>query len=75
MDILQDLVDGYNSSKHRSTSFAPNDVTPANEKKVRENLFPKIKKLKEHTKPVFKVGDSVRITRKKGIFEKGYEMI
>ena len=74
VDILQDLVDGYNSSKHRSTSFAPNDVTPANEKKVRENLFPKIKKLKEHTKPVFKVGDSVRITRKKGIFEKGYEM-
>ena len=74
VDILQDLVDGYNSSKHRSTSFAPNDVTVANERKVRKNLFPKIKKLKEHTKAAFKVGDTVRITRKKGTFEKGYEM-
>ncbi|MCP4458155.1 MAG: chromo domain-containing protein, partial [Cytophagales bacterium] len=30
--------------------------------------------LKKYTKAVFKVGDSVRITRKKGVFEKGYEM-
>ena len=74
VDILQDLIDGYNNTKHRSTSFAPNEVTAANESIVRNKLFPKIKKLKRHTKAVFKVGDSVRITRKKGTFEKGYEM-
>ncbi len=52
----------------------PNDVSPANESLVRRNLFPEVKKLKKYTKAVFKVGDSVRITRKKGVFEKGYEM-
>ena len=74
IDILQNLIDGYNNTKHSSISMAPNNVSTSNENKVREILFPKIKKLKEHTKPVFKVGDSVRITRKKGVFEKGYEM-
>ncbi len=74
VDILQNLIDGYNSSKHRSTLFSPNNVSPANESLVRRNLFPKVKKLKKHTLSVFKVGDSVRITRKKGTFEKGYEM-
>ena len=74
VDVLQDLINGYNQSKHSSISMAPNDVTPANENKVRKILFPKVEKLKEHSKPVFKVGDTVRITRKKGVFEKGYEM-
>ncbi len=74
VDILQNLIDGYNRSKHSSTLFSPINVSPANESLVRRNLFPKVKKLKKHTKAVFKVGDSVRITRKKGTFEKGYEM-
>jgi transposase InsO family protein len=74
VDVLQDLIDGYNNSKHRSTSFAPNDVTSAVENVVRKKLYPKIKKEKEHSKPKFKVGDTVRITRKKGIFEKGFDM-
>ena len=74
VDILQDLIDGYNATKHSSTSFAPNDVNLANEKVVRKKLFPKVKKLREHTKSGLKVGDTVRITRKKTAFEKGYEM-
>ena len=74
IDILQDLIDGYNDTKHSSTLFAPNKVNQANEKKVRDNLFPKINKLRQFTKPAFKVGDTVRITRKKGVFEKKYEI-
>ena len=74
VDILQDLIDGYNNTKHSSTLFAPNEVNQANEKKVRDNLFPKIKKLKQFTTPAFNVGDTVRITRKKGLFEKAYEI-
>ena len=73
VDVLQDLIDGYNKTVHSSTSFAPNDVTPSNENTVRKVLFPKVKKLKQHTRTIFKVGDTVRITRKKGTFEKGYE--
>lgn len=73
VDILQNLVNGYNKSKHRSTKFAPNDVSNENEDEVRKNLFPKIKKYKKYVTPIFKIGDSVRITRKKSIFQKGYE--
>ena len=74
VDILQDLIDGYNNTRHSSTGFAPNDVTPANERIVRQKLFPKVKKLKKHSHAFFKIGDTVRITRKKGTFEKSYEM-
>ena len=75
IDVLQDLVDGYNNTKHRSIQHAPNDVTTANEAKVRKILFPKVKKKKKFTKKYFKVGDSVRITRMKRTFQKGYEQL
>ena len=75
IDVLQDLVDGYNESKHRSIQHAPNDVTAANEALVRKILFPKVKKKKKFTKKHFKVGDSVRITRLKRTFQKGYEQL
>ncbi len=59
VDVLQDLINGYNNSKHRSTSFAPNDVSTTNESIVRKNLFPDIEKLKKHTKAIFKVGEVI----------------
>ena len=73
VDALQNLIDGYNKTEHSSTTFAPNEVNKRNENLVRMILFPKVKKTKAHSKPAFKVGDSVRITRKKSIFQKGYE--
>ena len=71
--ILQHLINGYNKTKHSSTGFAPNNVSASNERVVRKKLFPKIKKDKKYLKAKFNVGDSVRITRKKSIFQKGYE--
>ena len=73
IDNLQSLVDGYNDKKHSSTEFKPNEVDKRNEHLVCRILFPKIVKKKIHTKPVFKVGDTVRIARKKYTFQKGYE--
>ena len=73
VDNLQSLVDGYNDSKHSSTEFKPNEVNKRNEHLVRRILYPKIDKKKIYTKPVFKVGDTVRIARKKSTFQKGYE--
>lgn len=73
VDILQDLIDGYNKTQHKSTKFSPNNVSSKNENEVRKNLYPKIKKDKKHMKHVFSIGDSVRITKKKNIFQKGYE--
>lgn len=73
VDILQHLIDGYNKTYHSSTKFSPNNVTSQNENVVRKNLYPKIEKEKQHTKKIFSIGDSVRITKKKNIFQKGYE--
>ena len=75
VDVLQDLIDGYNNSKHRSIKHTPNEVTYANERRIRKILFPKVKKIKRHTKAYFKVGDTVRVTRVKKTFQKGYEQI
>ena len=71
IDIVQDLVAGYNKTKHRSIGFAPDDVNKSNEKVVRKKLFPE--KNKKLQKRKFKINDTVRITRKKSIFQKGYE--
>ena len=70
-DIIDDLVAGYNDSYHRSIKMKPNEVSAANESQVRDNLFPP----ETVAKPAkLKVGDSVRITRKKSTWQKGYEM-
>ena len=73
VDVLDDLVNGYNNTKHSSTNFAPNDVNEQNENKVRRNLYPYVEKEVKHTLPRFKIGQTVRITKKKSIFQKGYE--
>ena len=71
VDILQNLVDGYNNSKHRSIGMTPNEVNLGNQNIVRKMLYPRVRKrLQRNT---LKINQSVRITRKKGIFQKGYE--
>ena len=73
VDILQDIVRAYNTSYHRSIGMRPVDVTKRNEHIVRRNLYPPIVKEKRHSKIKFKVGDSVRITRKKTTFQRGFD--
>ena len=73
VDILQDLIDGYNNSKHRSLGgVRPVDVKKSNENLIRKILFPKIKKKKQHTKAIYKIGDTVRIAMKRRPFQKAY---
>ena len=72
IDIVQDLVAGYNNSKHRSIGMTPNQVNLGNEIDVRDKLFPPTAQRRQKQK--FRIGDTVRITRKKGVFEKGYQM-
>ena len=73
IDVLQELVNGYNKSKHSFTKFTANDVNDKNEDIVRKNLYPKIEKELKHIIEHFKIGDTVRISTKKSIFQKGYE--
>ena len=70
-DILDRLVKNYNNTVHSSIKMTPVEASKLkNEITVYKNLYPeKEEKIK---KPKFKVGDRVRITKKKGKFEKGY---
>ena len=71
IDVLQDLVDSYNKSKHRSIQKKPMNVTQKNEREVWYTLYGE----DEKEGPVnykFEVGDQVRISKMKHRFEKGY---
>ena len=72
IEILQPLIDKYNSTKHRSIGFTPSDARkPSNYQQVFHNLY--YKKVKENLKaPKYKVGDKVRLAIKKDKFEKAY---
>ena len=72
VDILQPLVDSYNNSHHRVLGRKPVDVNEMNEVNVWLHLYGKVKKPGLRKKTKFKVGDRVRISKAKGLFEKGY---
>jgi hypothetical protein len=70
-DILDKLVKNYNNTVHSSIKMTPVEASKLkNELTVYKNLYPEKEELLK--KPKFKVGNRVRITKKKGKFEKGY---
>ena len=72
IDVLPDLVEDYNNTVHSSTKFTPVEASKKeNELKVWRNLYPDRYKT-SRLNPKFSVGDKVRITKKKKVFEKGY---
>ena len=64
-DVLDDVVNDYNNTKHSTIKMKPTDVA-SNNKRVH---------IDEHNEKDsrFKVGDRVRISRFKNIFAKGYD--
>ena len=69
IDVLLSMVEKYNNTYHRSIKLTPSDAhNPATYQHVHTTLFAKTRK----STPKFHVGDKVRITRKKGTFEKGF---
>jgi len=71
VDVLDELVRQYNNTIHSSIKMTPAQASlKKNENKVWINLYGVSPEGK--IKPRFKVGDRVRITKKKSIFEKGY---
>ena len=63
-DVLDDIVDKYNNTVHRSIKMKPIDVTSDSYAKYNENS--------NNKDPKFKVSDHVRISKYKNIFAKGY---
>ena len=72
IDVLQDLVDSYNKSKHRSIQKKPINVTQENEREVWHTLYGEREEKKKSVKYKFEIGDQVRISKMKRTFEKGY---
>lgn len=71
IDILQDLILEYNTTKHRTIKMKPIDVTAANETKLLRTVYKPLQ-VRSTQKRKFKVGDKVRVSKYKHIFEKGY---
>ena len=72
VDILQKLLDEYNNRTHSAIKMSPHDASKfENHDEVFKALISKVKGSKK--KPVFKVGDRVRLYAKKGLFDKGYK--
>ena len=64
IDKLDDIVDEYNNTYHRTIKMKPVDV--------KDNTYIDFEKEVNDKDPKFKVGDNVRISKYKNIFAKGY---
>lgn len=73
IDKLQDFVDSYNNSYHRSVKMTPNQACVADRDTVFRNLYGDGDVFKEgKKKPKLKTGDTVRIAYDRGVFDKGF---
>jgi hypothetical protein len=72
IDILPSFVKKYNHNVHSTIGMSPIDATKQeNQPEVFERLHKHIETKKKE--PKFKIGDKVRISRQKGVFEKGFD--
>ena len=69
IDVLDNFIDNYNRSYHRSIKMAPVDVSLENRREVFTNLYPNNG---DKIRPRLKIGDRVRLLENKTIFTKGY---
>lgn len=72
LGVLQDLVKSYNHSYHNSIKMKPAEVTLENTPQVFQNLYGSTTVCKCKCK--FEVGDMVRISEVRGVFDKRYKM-
>ena len=72
INVLSDLVKEYNNTRHSSIKMTPTKASKKeNELTVWRNLYPEHLEIYD-IKPKFSVGNKVRISKKKALFEKGY---
>ena len=71
VDVLDELTENYNGTKHGSTLMKQADVNSSNKDVVWVTLYGSA--LGELPLPKFRVGDTVRVSRYKSVFGKEYE--
>jgi len=69
IDHIQEIIDSYNNSYHRSINMKPADVRQEHIANIFARLFPE----EAIKKPRFNVGDRVRITAKRTFLQKEYK--
>ena len=70
INVLPSLVHSYNNTYHRSIKYAPSQINSENQEEVWQRLYGN-----NHHEPdsdPFTAGTRVRISKAKGLFEKGY---
>lgn len=74
IDVLQDLVDNYNSRPHRSLKgLSPVQINTQNEAKVWKSMYVDTVAPKKIKKYSLNVGDQVRISHLKYTFQRDYQ--
>lgn len=66
---FEEIVQRYNSKKHSTTGVTPASINKSNAAELLHRVYNNIK-IKPQAK--FKVGDNVRISKYKSLFDKGY---
>lgn len=69
VNILNTIVNTYNNKKHTTTGLKPTEVSKKHEQFLLKTVYNNIKMT---SKPKFNVGDHVRISKYRGIFDKQY---
>ena len=71
IDVLDELTKNYHNTKHGSIHMKPKDVNKTNENMVWNTLYGS--PLGKLPLPKFRVGNTVRVSKYKSVFSKGYE--
>lgn len=72
LNHLQSIIDTYNSTTHRTIKMRPIDVDAQSQEHLLKTAYKQNRTLKSDRQIKFKLGDFVRISKFKSIFEKGY---
>ena len=69
IEVLPQLLETYNHRYHRSIGMSPSSVSGGS---VEEQVYRRLYGQKPKRGQLYRVGDMVRISKKKHVFEKGY---
>lgn len=69
LDIIPVITAAYNDTRHRTIKMKPKNVNGQNEEAVRKSVYSHIKVIPKRR---YHVGDVVRLSKYKELFEKGY---
>lgn len=70
VNVVQEIQDSYNSSKHSAHGYAPNSIKKKDIDQILHNLYSKFTRYKPKQK--YFHGNKVRISEKRLAFFKGY---